>query len=436
MSGLTSRMYQQRQELMSDLAGFTERAPGQSTRITLSGLSCTGAILALGISLQASHGTFDGKSLALIFVSIGFCCFGVGGSRAVVILPFNKQGLVQRIFVGAVVVYLLVSLAILRSRHTPIDVVVFEDDSVESLLHGSDPYGGTVTHVDIYSTNPNLYNSPASFYAPGVSVNGRVHVGFPYPPLTLLWIIPGYFAGDVRLSFMLAILLSAFLVFDLAPDLNGLTAALLLMFAPATQHVLTLGWTEPLMVLTLAGTIYCAKKSPALLPVALGLFFASKQYSLLALPIVGLLLPKFSWKSYLWLLVTAGAVGGVLSIPFLYWDPRGFWQSLVAFHLASPFRLDALSLPALFARHGFHAIPEWGALLGVAIGIGFALKKAPRTAGGFAASLALISLIFFILNKQAFCNYYFFCAGALCIALSASEYNLSDTLFGLVRLSR
>jgi hypothetical protein len=420
--------------LISKLDGTREEVSQAFTCVTLSNVFYTAALCALGISLQASHGLFDEKSLALILVSIGFCCLGLGGPRAVFVLPMGKQILARYIFLGAIVVYLLVSLAFLHQRHTPIDAVIFQVDSVQSLIHAENPYGAAVTHPDIYYSRPGVY--PGELYGPGLSVDGRVHVGFPYPPLTLLWIMPGYFMGDIRYSYLLAVLLAAVLIFQLAPDVNGLIAAVLLLFAPATQHVLTMGWTDPLAVLCLVLTIYCTKRAPTLLPVALGLFFASKQYSFLALPIAGLLLPKFSWKSYVWLLARAGAVAGMIAIPFLYWDPRGFWRSLVTFHLQSPFRLDSLSLSALLVRHGFPMIPQWGVLLGVAAGTGFALLKAPRTAAGFAASLALISLIFFVFNKQAFCNYYFFCAGALCLSLAASEYKSSDHLFAVVELSQ
>ncbi len=35
--------------------------------------------------------------------------------------------------------------------------------------------------------------------------------------------------------------------------------------------------------------------------------------------------------------------------------------------------------------------------------------------------MALVLLVFFAFNKQAFCNYYYFVIGALCTALAASS---------------
>jgi len=190
------------------------------------------------------------------------------------------------------------------------------------------------------------------------------------------------------------------------------------------------------MVATLAATVLAARKAPRLVPLALGLFFASKQFSFLAVPLSALLIPRFSWKAYVSLLAKAGAVAAVVTLPFLMWEPQGFWWSLVGFRLATPLRLDALTISALLAVHGFRVIPQWGVMLAVIAAIAFALKKAPRTPAGFAASLGMVSLIFFVLNIAGFGNYYFFCAGALCLGLSSPAYDSGEKLFAIFRLSQ
>ena len=61
-------------------------------------------------------------------------------------------------------------------------------------------------------------------------------------------------------------------------------------------------------------------------------------------------------------------------------------------------------------------MPVW---LGFALALAMVvlvLLRAPRTPAGFAAGVGLTMLAFFSVNKQAFCNYYFFVAGALCCA--------------------
>jgi peptidoglycan/LPS O-acetylase OafA/YrhL len=52
---------------------------------------------------------------------------------------------------------------------------------------------------------------------------------------------------------------------------------------------------------------------------------------------------------------------------------------------------------------------------------GLALWRAARTPAGFALGVAALFLAFFVLNKQAFANYYFFVVGALCVAVAATD---------------
>ena len=53
------------------------------------------------------------------------------------------------------------------------------------------------------------------------------------------------------------------------------------------------------------------------------------------------------------------------------------------------------------------------------IGSALALWRLPRTPAGFAMAIAVTFIGFFVFNKQAFCNYYFFVIGALCASLAA-----------------
>jgi hypothetical protein len=59
---------------------------------------------------------------------------------------------------------------------------------------------------------------------------------------------------------------------------------------------------------------------------------------------------------------------------------------------------------------------------GVAAAVGgLALWRAARTPAGFALGVSALFLAFFVLNKQAFANYYFFVIGALCVAVAAAD---------------
>lgn len=400
----------------------------QYTRISLAGIVCGAVVLTLGFALQISHGFFNWKALIAITSSILLCAMALSFPRTTLLLPFSKPAAIRRSFLLLLVAYFVAGVVFLRVRHLPIDTLIFENDSVHALLHGIDPYGMDITHKDIYT-------SQQAFYPPEAEMNGRVKVGFVYPPLTLFWMLPGYVLGDVRYSFLLSIVLTALMMFYSEPNLNGIVSAVLILFVPDTLFVLTFGWNEPLMVMLLGATVLAARRAPRWLPIALGLFFASKQYSLLAVPLTALLLPKFSWKAYTFLLTKAGSVAAAITLPFLLWDPRGFWWSLVGFRLRTPLRLDALTFSALLGRHGLPPIPQWVVMVAVLAGTVFTLKKAPKTPAGFAVSLGLVSLIFFVLNIAGFCNYYFFCAGALCLGVSSATYDPGEALFAFVKLS-
>ncbi|MGB2602711.1 MAG: hypothetical protein WBC78_03910 [Candidatus Sulfotelmatobacter sp.] len=400
----------------------------ESLSISLASVLCGFSILALGFAVQIANGFFQRKALAGILIATALSALAVASPQIAVMVPFHGRSLVSRIYLLISVAYLLFGVVLLHRSHPPIDVLVYENDGVQALIHGHDPYAFNVTHQD------NSGPSEIVYYGPGVSVNGRIHVGVPYPPLTLLWILPGYLAGDVRYSFLLAVWLTSCLIFYLSPDVKGLTAAVLLLFVPDTFFLLKMGWTEPLMLVTLAITMVAACRAPRMLPLALGLFFASKQYSLLAVPLCVLLLPKPSWQKYWLLLAKAGGVAAILTLPMAFWDFRGFWWSLVTFQIVAPFRSDALSVSTLLVKFGFSPIPQWFVLAAVLAAIVFALIRSPRTPSGFAASLALISLIFFELNKQAFCNYYFFSAGALCLAIASASLNSKVAVFTVARV--
>lgn len=303
---------------------------------------------------------------------------------------------------------------LIRSSPSPsIDVFVFQRDSAVALLHGANPYSITF---------PDIYYSGSPFYGPGLSVHGRLTFGFPYPPLSLLLVLPGQLlGGDFRYAQLAAITASGALMTYARPGRLGAIAAAVFLFTPRIFFVLEQGWTEPLLVLLLAATVFAACRAPKLLPLALGLLFASKQYLVLAVPLVALLLPRpFRWAEYGRLIAKTGLVAMLVTLPFALWDLPGFIRSVIVLQALQPFRAEALSYLSWFAKGEWHP-PNWLGFVAAGMGILIALLRAARTPAGFAASVALTFIGFFAFNKQAFCNYYFFVIGACCIAIAASS---------------
>ncbi len=95
-----------------------------------------------------------------------------------------------------------------------------------------------------------------------------------------------------------------------------------------------------------------------------------------------------------------------------------------------PFRPDALSFLVWLRIQEVDWLfnPEtgkpwmWIPFVAILPAIGLSLWRCARTPAGFAAAVMLIDFVFFALNKQAFCNYYFFVVATACWAIAAADY--------------
>src|SRR5205823_412848 len=224
-----------------------------------------------------------------------------------------------------------------------IDVWYLQQGAADALWHGYDPY--SVAYPNIYGRMANIS------YPPELLVNGRL-VSFCYPPLVVLVDLPArLLLGDIRYVSLALMLFAAWAIARLARGPEGELAALFILFQPRTFFVLEQSWIELLLLAAIALTALLSvrSKGPIAAGVALGLLLASKQYSpYFALPLF-LTFPKEGrWKS---LLVAAGVAAAVL-VPFAAWDWHGFWRGLVTWHFLLDSRDDALSLMALWNRHG------------------------------------------------------------------------------------
>ena len=132
-------------------------------------------------------------------------------------------------------------------------------------------------------------------------------------------------------------------------------------------------WTESMVVLCLAGLIFCATRTPKRMWIAMGLCLASKQYMILVLPLAMLLLNKRD-------LVKSLVLAAAITLPFFVWSPAAFLRSVLLMQMKQPFRLDALSFPAILARFTGWEIPSVVAFVaaGGAILWTRRVRRAPR----------------------------------------------------------
>jgi hypothetical protein len=305
-------------------------------------------------------------------------------------------------------------LGVWMIRHSPfpnIDVNLFHRDAITALDHGIDPYGITF---------PNIYG-PAAYYGPGISVDGRLQFGFPYPPLSLLLAWPGrLLGGDHRYAQLVSIELAACLMAFARSKGFGPLAAVLYLTTPRIFFVLQQSWTEPFVVLGLAAVVFVACRYTKAVPWLFGAFISLKQYLVFSLPAALLLMRRpVNFEQSRRLFGEAAIVAAAVTLPFFIWNPSGFWKSVVTLQLYQPFRPDALSILAWWVVGGHVQPSPTVSFVVAALASAVAVWRLPRTPAGFAAATAATFLAFFAFNKQAFCNYYFFVIGALAVTLAA-----------------
>jgi hypothetical protein len=352
--------------------------------------------------------------------------------------------------------HLALGIWMIRSSPSPHnDVFVFQQLGGQALLRRDNPYD--ITYPDIYQET---HQSDRPVYGKGLVKDGKLGFGFPYTPLSLLLSTLGYVAlGDHRYAQAIAMTLAGGLIAFARPSRTSVLAAAGLLFTPRGLFVLGRGWTEPFVVLGLAAVVFVACRhaqgptpSPrtpgeasgssdcptagggegllqrrailtvVTLGVTLGLFLATKQYLILALPPILLLLPRpIRPRPTILLLAAAAFIAALVTLPFAAWNLKAFVRSTWTVQQIAPFREDALSyLVWYFQRTGVRP-GAWLAFAAAAPATALALWRAPRTPAGFAAALALIFLVFVALNKQAFANYYYFILAASWAAVATAE---------------
>ncbi len=320
-----------------------------------------------------------------------------------------RASLVKARFLLLLLCFAVMGIAVLHASPRPwIDVWVYQQGGADALRHGLNPYS---------MTYPNIYGAITSkLLASEIMVNGRI-AAYPYPPLPALAGLPAYLMfGDVRYALLALMVLAAWLLARAAGGLTGELAALFILFQPRTFFVLEQSWIEPLVLACFAGCALALArgKQPALAGVLLGLLASSKQTTpFLVLPLAFAFPPEGRRKAIL----AAAATLAALLVPFALWDPRGFLRGVVLFQFWNPFRDDSLALSALAAhlRPGDYSALSW---LGLALSAGvLALAIRRRIDLALAPAVAAAAwVMFLLLSKQAFCNYYWIAVGLLCAA--------------------
>ena len=355
----------------------------------------------------------DGNELPWVLVT-GVAVAAVAG--LVCTMTDRRVGIAA--FGLVLVCHFLLGLWFLQHTNRPVvDTLMFQHHGAAALWSGSNPY--LMRLADPYSPE-----NSAVFYGPEGSVNGHLTFGFPYPPLSLYLVAPAYWLGDVRYAHLLAMTLATALIGFARPGKWSYGVATIFLFTPCVFLVVGMSWTDPLVVMLLAAAVFCACRRPGMTPWALGLALAAKQYMLLAIPLMALLLPaQFQWKQLRGLLWRSLAVALAVSLPLMLWNVSAFIDDVVLLQFRSPFQHDVLSYMAwLFPIQPPSAAVMAGLpLAAVILTTLFVLWCCPREPSGFALALGMVLLLLFAFGKQGSARYYYFVIGALCCGLATSK---------------
>lgn len=314
-------------------------------------------------------------------------------------------------FVGLIVLHFVMGCVVLRVAPKPaIDVWSIEMEAVRALLHGQNPFSMTFEDP---------YGGTSRFFPPGTSVGGRLQFGFVYPPLALLFCVPGYvLGGDTRWSTLVAMELAALLIGYSRTGLVPKLAALVFLFMPRTFFVMDRAWTDPFVVLLTAAICFTALRRPRWAFVPIGLYVCLKQHMFIGIPALLLLLPRpIPWRRAVVLTAQAGGVAALVTLPLVVANPHAFAKSVL--DIREVFRTDSLGLIALFYNTHIVTLSKWCGLLAILPVAVIGYLRVPRTPGGFALLAGATHFTLYIWSTHAFCNEYYNVCGALACAVAA-----------------
>lgn len=308
-----------------------------------------------------------------------------------------------RLLVTGILVSIVVVIGVLwipAVKPPATDMLYLHESAAEVMLDGRNPYS------DAYavSTNP---------FAPA----GAEYIGYAYPPLTMIAYAGSHILfGDSRWASVIAMVVVIVLITRPWEAMTRRQAGALIALGlavvvqPWLGTVIYFGWTDPITLpLLLAGALLW-RRHPVLAAVLFGLAFGTKQYLVLALPVMLAYNDDYRWKRTL----IAGGVAALTLVPFALLDPVAFYNATIAVSVAAPIRLDSSGLAGLGLD-----LPLWlvaGLSLGIAAWMGHRGGGAARFLLALSATLAVVFLIGF----QAFMNYWFFVAAVGLFAVVVS----------------
>jgi len=278
------------------------------------------------------------------------------------------------------------------------DVLYLHESAAEVMLDGRNPY----TDAYAVDTNP---------FAP----DGAEYTGYVYPPIPLLaYAGADILFGDSRWASVIAMVIVSILIVrpwrTMTRSQAGalIAVGLAIVVHPWLGTVIWFGSTEPIALPLLIGAALLWRRHPVWSAVLLGLALGTKQYYVLALPLLLVWGDTYRWKR----LLIAGGVAALAVLPAFLLDPAAAWDSMVVRLLDIAPRPDGIGITGLGL-----VSPFWVVLLVctvVAVWMGLRGGSSARFVIALAATLSAA----FLLGAQAFGNYWFLVAMLSLIAVA------------------
>lgn len=350
-----------------------------------------GAVLSIALSLVAYGGLYQTKG-ALFNLSLLLLAFALLISLTYLFQPpaFNAPALSflfkNRFFIFLAIAFLLRLFMLISSPNPAIDVFDILKNGPKALLAGQNPY--SVTFNKIYTDAPPDY--------------------FAYPPGALIYTIPfSLILNDPRYVFVLAELLTAFLIFSLT---RSEFLSIFWLFTPRSLFMLEQSWLDSLIssLLLLVFYLWVKLKKETLALVILGSLMTVKQ-SLILLPLLAF--KQIGFKLKHWLII--GVSVSLIILPFLVWNPADFINKTVTKYFEILGQRQALlqhslTLNSFWLEQFQKDLPNSFLVTAVSILLLAVLLKQKKGWPQFFLATTLFYFGMFLFSKMAFLNFYYF----------------------------
>lgn len=304
-------------------------------------------------------------------------------------------------------------------RYSPaphVDVFTYAKEAPAGLLQGHNPYAMRFTDV---------YGGGTNAYAEGLSDGTQTTVGFPYLPINLWVLTLGAFLPDPRWVLQLCTVLGAWLAMRHAPcPARARLAMAALLCTPRAMFLLEQSFLEPIAIALLAATAVAASRNDAKVPYLLGALLVTKQPMPL-LAASAFVLPHLPSEPRERLRFAGKVVasGTALTLPFILLDPQAFYRSAIWVHFKQLRTPDSLTLASWWVQgpNGFVPPIWWCFVLLAATGV-LVVRRAPRTASGFALAFGTSYLAFLLFARQAYANYHHQVTASMFLAAALADF--------------